>query len=101
MRLLRSIVLANALAAILLAGVVIAMRPRDVQGGVVSRGNAMGMWHSWVTAPPTPKAPHGTYAARPVHDANEIDVRMEPLNQKTGTRFHSSHPPSGMSPEES
>jgi hypothetical protein len=101
MRLLRYIVLANALAAILLAGVVIAMRPRDVQGGVVSRGNAMGMRHSWVTAPPTPKAPRSTYAARPVHDANEITVRMEPLNQGTGARFYTHRPLNGTALKES
>ena len=87
MRLLRYIVLANVLAAVLLAGVVIAMRPREVQGGVVSRGNAMGIVHTWS-------------AVRHSHDPNEINVHMGPLNQETGTRFHSSRPPSGMSPEE-
>jgi hypothetical protein len=77
------------------------MRPRDVQGGVVSRGNAMGMKHSWVTAPVTPKAPRGTYAARRTHDASEITVRTEPLNQETGARFDTHRPLNGMSLKES
>ncbi|HVA91056.1 MAG TPA: hypothetical protein VNL71_14580, partial [Chloroflexota bacterium] len=81
MRLLRHIVLANVFAAVLLAGVVIAMRPRAVHGGAaVSLGNAVWIGHSWVAAPPTSKALQGLCTMLRVHDLSEIYVHVGPID---------------------
>ncbi len=80
MRLFRHIVLANMLAAILLAGVVIALRPRDVQSGVVSRGNAIGIGRVWTSAPPAVKGTHSQCSTRRAPDSGEIYIHVELIN---------------------
>jgi hypothetical protein len=81
MRLLRHIVLANMLSAILLAGVVLALRPRDVHGsGPPPPVNAVWIGHSWVAAPPAPAALAGLCNIMHVHGLREIYAHVGPLD---------------------
>lgn len=81
MRLLRHIILANLLSAILLAAVVVALRPRKTHG---SDGpiwsTAVWIDHSWVATPPTLSRLHGLCATLRTHGLSEIYVHVGPLD---------------------
>ncbi|MGH2409532.1 MAG: hypothetical protein ACRDGS_04080 [Chloroflexota bacterium] len=81
MRLLRHIVLANILSAILMAGVVLALRPRDAHGsGLPPRISAVWIGHSWVAAPPALSALAGLCAIVRIHGLSEIYAHVGPLD---------------------
>ncbi|HVA89237.1 MAG TPA: hypothetical protein VNL71_05300 [Chloroflexota bacterium] len=81
MRLLRPIVLATTLSALLLACAVIALRPRDTHGSVrPPRTNAIWIGHSWVATPPTLSALQGLCTLLHAHNLSEIYVHVGPLD---------------------
>lgn len=81
MRLLRHIVLVNLFAALLMAGAVVALRPRDTHGAPMFRpSNALWIGHSWVAAPPKAAAMRSLCITLRTHNLDEIYVHVGPID---------------------
>ena len=81
MRLSRHIMLATMLSSLLMAGVVLALRPRDTHGsGLPPPVNAVWIGHSWVATPPAPSALAALCALVRVHGLGEIYAHVGPLD---------------------